>query len=103
MKVIVNKGIQAMRGRLGNLVFRRTYGGKVVVPAAPDMSRVKWSEAQKAHRERFGVAAKRAKAALADPHVRARYEQEAAARGMRPFDLALSDYFKGRDPRKEGQ
>jgi hypothetical protein len=102
MKVTFNKGIQAMRGRLGNLIFRRTYGGKVVVSAAPDMSRVKWSEAQKAHRERFKMAVIRAKAALADPQVRARYEQEAAAQGKRPFDLAVSDYFHGRDLRKEG-
>jgi hypothetical protein len=102
MKVIFNKGIQAMRGRLGNLIFRRTYGGKVVVSAAPDMSRVKWSEAQKAHRLRMKQAVTYAHTALADPQVRARYEQEAAAQGRRPFNLAVSDYFHGRDMRKEG-
>jgi hypothetical protein len=101
MKVTFKQSIQAMWGGLGNLVFRRTHNGKVVVSAAPDMSRVKWSEAQKAHRERFKMAVICAKAALADPQVRARYEQEAAAKGKRPFDLAVSDCYHGRELSKE--
>lgn len=101
MKVKFNKSIKAMWGRLDGLVFRRSYGGRVIVSASPDMSRVKWSEAQKAHRERFGEAVAYAKAAMADPQVRARYEAEAVPQGKRPFDTAVSDYFKGRDLLKE--
>ena len=102
MKVKFNKSIEAMWGRLDGLVFRRSYGGRVVVSASPNMSRVKWSEAQKAHRKRFREAVTYAKAAMADPQVRARYEREAASKGKRPFDMAVSDYFKGRDLRNEG-
>ena len=102
MKVKFNQSIQAMWGELGNLVFRRTHNGKVVVSAAPDMSRVKWSDAQQAHRLRFKQAVAHAKAAMADPQVRARYEGEAAAKGKRPFDLAVSDYFHGRNLVKQG-
>ena len=102
MKVTFNQSIQAMWGRMGGLVFRRSRNGRVVVAAAPDMSRVKWSEAQKTHRERFKEASKRAKAALEDPQVRARYEQEAASKDMQPFNLALSDCYHGRELRKEG-
>jgi hypothetical protein len=97
MKVTFDQSIQAMWGRLGNLVFRRSYGGRVVASVSPDMSRVKWSEAQKEHRLRFKRAVAHAKAAMADPQVRARYEGEAAAKGKRPFDLAVSDHFHGRD------
>jgi hypothetical protein len=34
---------------------------------------------------------------MADPKVRARYEKEAVKKGKRPFDLAVSDYFKERN------
>ena len=58
------------------------------------MSKVKWSPAQKAHRLRFKRAVAHAKAALADPAVRAEYEKMARKLGKRAFDLAVSDQFK---------
>jgi hypothetical protein len=36
-------------------------------------------------------------AAMADPQARAVYEQAAALKGKRPFDLAVSDYFHGKN------
>lgn len=102
MKVEFNKAIRAMWGRSRGLVFRRSYGGRVVVSASPDMSSVKWSEAQQAHRRRFKRAVAEAQSALADPEVRARYEAEAAARGMRPFDFAVSDCYKRLKQMTEG-
>jgi hypothetical protein len=62
-----------------------------------DMSRVKWTNAQQAHRQRFKEAVAYAKAAMAVPEVRAAYETLAAEKHKRPFDLAVSDYFKGRN------
>lgn len=59
------------------------------------MSKVKWSKAQKAHRQRFKEAIAYAKATMAEPKVRAQYEKAAAKAGKRSFDLAVSDYFKG--------
>jgi hypothetical protein len=94
MKVEFNKSIKAMWGKLDGLVFRRSHGGRVVVSTSPDMSRVKWSEAQQAHRRRFKQAVAEARSALTDPEVHAQYEAEAAARGMRPFDLAVSVCYK---------
>ncbi len=101
MKVIFNQSIQELRGRLGGLVFRRSHTGEAHVSTLPDMSRVKWSPAQQEHRRRFKQAVAYAKTAMADARVRARYEQESVIQGKRPFDLAVSDYFKGRDLRKE--
>lgn len=94
-KVILNEEIQQMWGRIGDLVFRRSHTGEAQLSTVPDMSRVEWSEAQRAHRQRFKAAVAYAQAAMADEEVRARYKQNAAAQGKRPFDLAVSDYFKG--------
>jgi len=96
-KVELNPALQEIRGQLGNFVFRRTRGGQIGLMAKPNMSKVVWSPAQIAHRERFRQAAQYAKAALADPTARAAYERQAAASGKRPYDLAISDFFKGRN------
>jgi hypothetical protein len=34
---------------------------------------------------------------VADSKVRAKYEKAAAKQGKHPFDLAVSDYFEGRN------
>jgi len=34
---------------------------------------------------------------MAKPKVRAVYKKLAAKKGKRPFDMAVSDYFKGND------
>lgn len=96
-KIILNPIIQQAQGKLGNIVFRRSHTGEISITKVPDMSKVKWSKAQKAHRQRFKQAVAYAKAAMAEPKVRARYEKAAAKKSKRPFDLAVSDYFKGND------
>jgi hypothetical protein len=96
-KVLLNPAIQRMWGRMGGLVYRRSHTGEAQVAMAPDMSGVKWSEAQKAHRQRFKQAVAYARTAMADPQVRAAYERMAAQNHKRPFDMAVSDYFKGKD------
>ena len=99
-KVTLNKNIKAMWGRLGRmsrLVFRRSHTGETYLSVTPDMSHVKWSPAQQAHRQRFKEAVAYARSAMADERVRTRYEQESGIKGKRHFDLAVSDYFKGRD------
>ena len=47
--------------------------------------------------QRFKQATEYAKAAMADPVVRAIYEELAAKENKRPYSMALSDYFKGKD------
>jgi hypothetical protein len=96
-KVTLSPLLQDFRGKLGNIVFRRMPNGDVVVSKAPDMSKVKWSKAQKAHRLRFKQAIAYAKAALADPAVRRIYVKAASQQNKRPFHLAISDHFKGRN------
>lgn len=81
---------------MGDLVFRTTANGGTSLIKRADMSKVEWSDAQKDHRQRMKAANVYAKAALADSTVRRKYEKEAAKRGMTPYNLAISDYFKGR-------
>jgi len=95
-KVKLQPGIHSLWGRMGDLVFRRSRTGEAHLSIVPDMSRVKWSAAQRAHRQRFKQAVTEAKAAFADPQVRARYEIAAKQAGKRPFDLAVSDAYHRR-------
>jgi hypothetical protein len=96
-RVKLNPIIEQAHGQLGDMVFRRAHSGRISLMRKPDMSKVAWSEAQAAHRERFKQAVAQARAALANPQVRARYEQEAARKGKRAFDLAVSDCYHGRE------
>ena len=96
-KAKLNPVLELITGKIGNLVFRRAHTGKLSVIYRPDMSRVKWSSAQKAHRERFKEAVLYAKMAMKDSEIRPVYEQIAAEKksNKRPFDMVVSDYFAG--------
>jgi len=94
-KVTLSPVVEEIHGKVGGLVFRRTASGKMSLIKLADMSKVKWSKAQKIQRQRFKEAVAYAKAALADPKVRAKYEKLATKTGKRAYDVAKSDYFKG--------
>jgi hypothetical protein len=96
-KVTLHPMIKDIHGRLGGYVFRHTYAGELTIIKRADMSNVKWSQAQEAQHQRFKEAVAYAKAAMAEPKVRAKYEKAATKQGKRPYDLAKSDYCKGRD------
>lgn len=95
-KVILDAPFRRIKGKIGKLSYRWMYGQQTVMKT-PDMSKVKWSAAQKASRQRFKAAIAYAKAAMADPHARAVYEKRAAEENRRPFQTAVSDYLKGVD------
>jgi hypothetical protein len=94
-KITLHPMIQSVQGKMGNAVFRRSHTGETTLIKLADMSRVKWTNAQQAHRQRFKEAVAYAKAAMAEPEVRSVYEKLAAEQHKRPFDMAVSDYFKG--------
>lgn len=96
-KIILNPLIKEMRGKLGDVVFRVSPTGKQTIMKAPDMSKLKWSKAQKEHRKRFKKAVAYAQASMADPKVSKVYEKMGAKQNKRPFAMAVSDYFKGND------
>ena len=94
-KVKFNPVIDEVHGKSGNLVFRRSPNGDIHLIKLADMSRVKWSEAQKENRLRFKDANTYAKAAMADPRIRARYQKIATKEGRRAYHVAVSDYLRG--------
>ena len=95
-KVRFHPIVEWFTGKMGNMVFRRSHNGKVSVYQAPYMKKVRWSQAQKDHRQRMKEASKYASAAVADPDLRPIYVQMAMDQDKnpgRPFDMAVSDYF----------
>jgi len=93
-KVKLNPVVEQVYVQMDNLVFRRTRKGGVSLIRKADMSKVKWSDAQSAHRQRFRKAIAYARSAMADPDLRTRYEKAAAKSGRRAYEKAVSDYFK---------
>ena len=96
-----NELIKEIRGKLGDVVFRQSPNGAIIISKAPDMSAVVWSPAQQAHRQRFKAATVYAKAAMAQPEVRAKYEKIAVKQNRSAFFVAVSDYLKGNNLLKD--
>lgn len=96
-RVRFKPGIESLQGTLHDVVFKLSPQGKPIVTKRPDMSGVEWSAAQTGQRQRFRQANDYAKAAMADPSVRAVYENMAAGTKRQPYRLAFSDYFKSRN------
>ena len=93
-KITLSSMFSDLYGRIGGFVFRRSRKGRTILSRYPNMSRVKWSKAQKAHRQRFKAAVVYAQAAMQDPVKKAYYEQIALERDSIPFNMAMSEYFK---------
>ena len=96
VKVILQPGLKELRGKMGDWTYRRMYG-KQTIMKTPDMSKVKWSKAQKASRKRFAGAIHYAKQAMADPRVRTHYEKAGKKAGRQPFRVAVSDFLAGKN------
>ncbi len=96
-KVRFHPLFEHLRGRIRGMVFRLSHSGTISAYMSPDMSRVKWSSAQKEHRARVAEASAYGVAATADPELRAHYVQVSMERkgNKRPYDMAVSDYMKG--------
>ena len=95
-KVELDAPFQRFTGKIGKLSYRWMYG-KQTVMKTPDMSKVQWSEAQKANRERFRQAIAYARRAMADPKVRAHYEKVGKKANRQAFRVAVSDFCAGKN------
>ena len=82
---------------MGDVVFKRSPTGETIMSKVPDMSKGEWGRAQKEYRKRFKQAIAYARAAMAEPRARAIYEKKAAKARRSPWNMARSDYFKGKD------
>ena len=95
-EVVLHPTIISLRGKMGDVVFRKTPSGKQSIIKRADMSNVVWSEAQHDQRQRFGEANAYAQTAMADETLRLIYETAAHKRKKNPYRLAFSDYFQGK-------
>jgi hypothetical protein len=96
VKVRLHAPVKSMSGKMGIYTYRYTRGKQTLIKT-PDMSNVKWSEAQKASRQRFREAIHYAKQAMADPKSRAHYEKLGKKANRQPFRVAVSDFLAGKN------
>jgi hypothetical protein len=93
-KVQLDAPFKRIKGTIGKLSYRWMHGQQTVMKT-PDMSKVEWSEAQKANRRRFAEAIHYARQAMADPKTSAQYEKLGEKAGRQPFRVAVSDFLAG--------
>ena|SRR5688572_1460638 len=96
VKVRLHPPVKSMSGKMGIYTYR-VMNGKQTLMKTPDMSKVKWTEAQQNSRERFRKAIAYARAAMADPQVRAHYEKAGKKANRQPFRVAVSDFLAGKN------
>ncbi|MBI5648830.1 MAG: hypothetical protein HZC40_00025 [Chloroflexi bacterium] len=92
--VKMNPIIEQVRGKIGDLVFKR-YGDEVIIARKPDLEGREPTEAQAAQREQFRQAALYGKTVMADPDAKAIYEDVAETRGIPVFSVTIADFFNG--------
>jgi hypothetical protein len=90
-KCELDVALERIKGRLGNLVYRRTAAGMVLgrrprITAAP-------TAAQTAVRELFRSAAAFGRLVRDNPALRTQYEAAAKAKGMAYYSFAVADYL----------
>ena len=94
-KVRLAPWLMEVYGSYGDEVtFRRTPKGKTSIIKKADMSKVKWSPAQAAQRQRMKEAIAYAQAELADPERKKLYAKRGKRKHRRAYDEALSEYLR---------
>jgi hypothetical protein len=91
-KVKLNPVMEQVRGKIGDLVFKR-YEDRVIVTRKADRDGLVATVGQEAQRERFRQAAAYGKAVFADPAQKALYEAAGKAKSKPAFALTVSDFM----------
>jgi hypothetical protein len=93
--------LQGVHGKIGDLVFRRGPDGKTIVSKAPQKKKKKSKKAQKAEKARNArqrqlmyEAHDYARAAMANPEMRAHYEKQARRKRKKAYSLAFAGFFE---------
>lgn len=86
--------VQAIRGRVGNVVFK-TYGRRIVATRVPSFAGYVPTRGQRRGCERMREAVGYAKRVYADAETKAFYIAAAEQLGRQAFRLAVADYFAG--------
>lgn len=91
-KVKLNPIVEQVRGQVGQLVFRQSYGQQVVGRKADQSDHVP-TAGQVEVRERFRQAALYGRVALADPATKEIYEGAANKKGKPVFSMVMADFL----------
>ncbi|MBL8080249.1 MAG: hypothetical protein JNM55_19925 [Anaerolineales bacterium] len=91
-KVKLNPIVEQLRGQVGELVFRRTFG-KVVVGRKADTEGREPSPGQLEVRDRFREAALYGRVALANPATKKLYADAADKKGKPVFSMVMADFL----------
>jgi hypothetical protein len=94
--VTLNSALVAIRGRVGDVVFK-TYRDKIVMTRVPRFAPGVVSPAQRTRRDRLKAATAFAQRVYASASSRAFYTAEARRLGRQPFRLAISDHLRCAD------
>ena len=93
--------LQEVHGKIGDLVFRRGPDGQTIVSKVPQKKRKKSKKAQKAEKARNARqrqllydAHDYARSAMANPEMRAYYEQQAIRKRKKAYSLAFASFFR---------
>jgi hypothetical protein len=91
--VTLNSALVAIRGRVGDVVFK-TYRDKIVMTRVPRFTSGVATPAQRARRDRLKAATAFAHRVYASRRAKAFYTEEARRLGRQPFRLAISDHLR---------
>lgn len=91
-KVRLNPVLEKIRGKVGDLVFKR-YRDEVVISRTPQSGERQPTPAQASQQERFKLAVLYGNTVLADPEKRAIYEAAAERKGVPVFALTVGDFL----------
>jgi C4-dicarboxylate-specific signal transduction histidine kinase len=92
-KMTLNRIVEALWGKLGDLVYRQRPDGTIIVSGTPEQNKKKATQKQKEYRQRFGQRSQYA-SWLAKQHpiyAELASREEARARWLSPFNFAVSD------------
>lgn len=96
-KLKLNSALHQLRGSVDGLVIRHTPHG-AILSRKPDMSRVKWSPAQKARRKLMKDAAAYYRSVMADPKQAMLQRTRAARKKIPVSSLIMGEYLKRSAP-----
>ena len=93
-KVTLNTALAAMRGAVDGFVYKH-YAYGTVVTRRPDMSKVKPSRAQLAHRQRMRAAAAFHRKVLEDPVLLKKYQRIARRERINLSAATMGEVLRG--------
>lgn len=92
-KTKLNAALRELRGSVDAWCYKQTAHG-TVVSRRPDMSRVRWSPKQQAHRALVAAAGAHYRKLMADPKQAARLRRAAGKKGLPVSTYVISDFLR---------